>query len=98
MGAAQAYEFGVYRVELPLRRLLRAGEPISLTPKAFDVLVALIERRDRVVDKQELMKAVWPDSFPASMSSQSGADMLRVRVAVAAGPSRRTHRPSAIST
>ena len=41
------------------------------------------------------MKAVWPDSFPASMSSQSGADMLRVRVAVAAGPSRRTHRPSA---
>jgi DNA-binding winged helix-turn-helix (wHTH) protein/TolB-like protein len=63
MGALPDYDFGVYRLELSRRRLLRGGEPISLTPKAFDVLVALIERRDRVVDKQELMKVVWPDSF-----------------------------------
>jgi DNA-binding winged helix-turn-helix (wHTH) protein len=57
------YEFGPYRLELATRRLLRDGEPLSLTPKAFDVLVALVERRDRVVDKAELMKVVWPDSF-----------------------------------
>jgi TolB-like protein/DNA-binding winged helix-turn-helix (wHTH) protein/Tfp pilus assembly protein PilF len=61
--AVQAYVFGPYRLEVPLRRLLRAGEPISLTPKAFDVLLALIERRDRVVDKTELMRLVWSDSF-----------------------------------
>ncbi len=36
---------------------------MALTPKAFDILVALLERRDRVVDKAELMKLVWPDSF-----------------------------------
>jgi TolB-like protein/DNA-binding winged helix-turn-helix (wHTH) protein/Tfp pilus assembly protein PilF len=58
-----AYEFGLYRLERQTRRLLRSGEPISLTPKAFDTLLALVERRDRVVDKAELMRIVWPDSF-----------------------------------
>ncbi len=61
--APQAYEFGPYRLERLTRRLLRNREPISLTPKAFDTLLALIERRDRVVDKAELMRLVWPDSF-----------------------------------
>ena len=57
------YEFGPYRLEVPTRRLLRRGEPVGLTPKAFDILLALVERRDRVVDKAELMRLVWPDSF-----------------------------------
>jgi TolB-like protein/DNA-binding winged helix-turn-helix (wHTH) protein/Tfp pilus assembly protein PilF len=57
------YEFGPYRLERATRRLLRSGEPVSLTPKAFDTLLALIDRHDRVVDKAELMKLVWPDSF-----------------------------------
>ncbi len=61
--APLAYEFGPYRLEVPTHRLLRNREPISLTPKAFDTLLALIERRDRVVDKAELMRLVWPDSF-----------------------------------
>jgi TolB-like protein/DNA-binding winged helix-turn-helix (wHTH) protein/tetratricopeptide (TPR) repeat protein len=59
----RAYVFGPYRLELPTQRLLRNGEPVSLTPKAFQTLLALIERRDRVVDKGELMRVVWPDSF-----------------------------------
>jgi DNA-binding winged helix-turn-helix (wHTH) protein len=49
MAAERGYEFGRYRLDRPTRRLLRDGEPVSLTPKAFDTLVALIERRDRVV-------------------------------------------------
>ncbi len=57
------YEFGAYRLEVSSRRLLRSGEPVSLTPKAFDVLVALVARHDRIVDKAELMKLVWPESF-----------------------------------
>jgi TolB-like protein/DNA-binding winged helix-turn-helix (wHTH) protein/Flp pilus assembly protein TadD len=61
--APQAYEFGPYRLEPPTHRLLRNREPIPLTPKAFDVLLALVQRRDRVVDKAELMRVVWPDSF-----------------------------------
>jgi TolB-like protein/DNA-binding winged helix-turn-helix (wHTH) protein/Tfp pilus assembly protein PilF len=62
-GAPRAYEFGPYRLELPTRQLLKNGAPIPLTPKAFQTLLALIERRDRVVDKGELMRVVWPDSF-----------------------------------
>ena len=63
MGTGRALLFGPYRLEIGLGRLLRDGQPVPLTPKAFDVLLALIERRDRVVDKAELMKEVWPDSF-----------------------------------
>jgi TolB-like protein/DNA-binding winged helix-turn-helix (wHTH) protein/Tfp pilus assembly protein PilF len=59
---ALAYEFGPYRLERPTRRLQRNGEAIPLTPKAFDTLLALVERRDRVVDKGELMRLVWADS------------------------------------
>src|SRR5712691_8115284 len=61
--AGPVYEFGAYRLEAAARRLLRDGALVPLTPKAFDVLLALVERRDRVVDKAELMKLVWPDSF-----------------------------------
>src|SRR5437867_11419797 len=60
---SQVYEFGPYRLEVATRRLLRDGEAVALTPKAFDTLLALVERRDRVVDKAELMKLVWSDSF-----------------------------------
>jgi DNA-binding winged helix-turn-helix (wHTH) protein/TolB-like protein/Tfp pilus assembly protein PilF len=63
MEARRVFAFGSYRLEVGFGRLLRDGHPIPLTPKAFDVLLALIERRDRIVDKAELMKLVWPDSF-----------------------------------
>jgi TolB-like protein/DNA-binding winged helix-turn-helix (wHTH) protein/Tfp pilus assembly protein PilF len=67
----QAYEFGPYRLEPGTRRLLRyvvSGssrtlELVPLTPKAFELLLALVERRDRAVDKAELMRLVWADSF-----------------------------------
>jgi TolB-like protein/DNA-binding winged helix-turn-helix (wHTH) protein/Tfp pilus assembly protein PilF len=59
----QFYEFGPYRLEPFTRRLLRDNDPVPLTPKAFDTLLALVERRDRAVDKAELMRLVWPDSF-----------------------------------
>ena len=45
------------------RLLLRDGESVPLTPKAFDTLVLLVERRGQLLEKDELMKALWPDSF-----------------------------------
>lgn len=46
---------------LPAARLIRrAGQPLALGPRAFDLLVVLIERRDRVVSKNELLDRVWP--------------------------------------
>jgi TolB-like protein/DNA-binding winged helix-turn-helix (wHTH) protein/lipoprotein NlpI len=73
----QAYAFGLYRLEVLFRRLLRAGQPVSLAPKAFDTLLALIERRDRVVDKAELMRLVWPDSFVEEANLSQTVFVLR---------------------
>ncbi len=57
------YEFGSYRLDPNEGRLWRNGEPVPLTPKAFATLVALVQRSGRLVEKDELMKLLWPDSF-----------------------------------
>src|SRR5882672_3887111 len=57
------FSFGPFRLDPDERRLLRAGEPVALTPKAFDTLVALVERAGRVVTKDELFGQVWPDAI-----------------------------------
>ena len=59
----RTYEFGPYRLEVLTRRLLKSGDALALTPKAFDLLLALVERRHRVVDRAELIQILWPDSF-----------------------------------
>ncbi len=56
-----AFEFGEFRLEPELRRLSRDGQPVALTPKAFDTLVALVEWRDRVAGKTELLQRLWPE-------------------------------------
>jgi DNA-binding winged helix-turn-helix (wHTH) protein/tetratricopeptide (TPR) repeat protein len=57
------YEFGPFRLDPEKQTLLRDGKPIALTPKAFQLLLALVRRSNRVVTKDELMKSVWPDTF-----------------------------------
>src|SRR5262245_5046578 len=57
------YEFGPFRLNARERLLLRDGESVSLTPKAFDLLLALVERHGHLLEKAELMKLVWPDTF-----------------------------------
>ncbi|HEV8486880.1 MAG TPA: winged helix-turn-helix domain-containing protein, partial [Blastocatellia bacterium] len=57
------YEFGAFRLDASERRLLRDGEPVQLAPKVFDTLVALVENSGRLVDKDELMSRLWPDTF-----------------------------------
>src|SRR5205809_1403226 len=79
---SQVYEFGPYRLEVATRRLLRDGEAVALTPKAFDTLLALIERRDRVVDKTELMQVVWPDSFVEEANLSQTIFVLRKALGV----------------
>ena len=61
---ALAYEFGAFRLDRGRRLLLRQdGTPVPLLPKAFEVLTYLVEREGLVLDKDELMRAVWPDTF-----------------------------------
>ena len=54
------YAFGQYIVQVPARQLLLDGKPAKIGARAFDVLVALIDRRDRTVTKNELLDIVWP--------------------------------------
>ena len=56
------YEFGPFRLEAQKRRLLREGEVVPLTSKAFDTLLALVEGCGRDMEKDELMRRVWPDT------------------------------------
>jgi DNA-binding winged helix-turn-helix (wHTH) protein len=57
------YEFGEFRLETSERLLLRNGHPISLTPKAFETLLALVRSGGHLVEKDELMKQIWADAY-----------------------------------
>ena len=53
--------FGPFHLDRANARLLRDGRPVALTPKSFDVLCFLASRPDRLVTKDELLNALWPD-------------------------------------
>ena len=57
------YEFGRFRLDPGERLLLRDGHSVPLAPKAFDVLMVLVQHSGRLVEKKELLEAVWPHSF-----------------------------------
>jgi adenylate cyclase len=57
---SRSISFGSFEVRLEERQLLAGGAPAPIGSRAFDVLIALLERRDRVVTKGELLDIVWP--------------------------------------
>ena len=57
-----SYEFGPFFLDAGKRRLLRNGEPVPLAPKVLETLLVLIENRDRVLTKDELLKQLWGDT------------------------------------
>ena len=59
---ASILEFGPFRLDLLRRSLERDGQPIALSGKALEILAVLLERRGEVVDKNDLMRQVWPDT------------------------------------
>ncbi len=54
--------FGRFELQLEQRRLLENGSPVTLGARAFDLLIALVQHRDRVVSKDELLRLVWRDA------------------------------------
>jgi Tol biopolymer transport system component/DNA-binding winged helix-turn-helix (wHTH) protein len=56
-------EFGPFRFDVRNRRLTRDGQPVPLTPKACDLLLALLKGRGDVISKEDLFKTVWADAF-----------------------------------
>jgi TolB-like protein/DNA-binding winged helix-turn-helix (wHTH) protein/tetratricopeptide (TPR) repeat protein len=57
-----SYEFGEFRLDTEKHRLLRDGEIVALTPKAVEALTVLIQRRGKLVERDELMNSVWGDT------------------------------------
>ena len=58
-----AYKFGGFLLNPADKQLLCAGKPVALPPKVFDTLLLLLESPARLVEKDEFLKRVWPDSF-----------------------------------
>lgn len=76
------YEFGKFRLDTVSRRLLREGQIVTLTPKAVDLLVALIENTGRTVSKEELLKAVWPGTYVEEGNLTQNISVLRKALGV----------------
>jgi pimeloyl-ACP methyl ester carboxylesterase/DNA-binding winged helix-turn-helix (wHTH) protein len=75
--APQIYRFGPFRLEVAERRLLRNGEPIPLRLKVFDTLRVLIENAGRLVTKEELLQAIWPDTAVEENNLNHNVSVLR---------------------
>src|SRR5215510_2196180 len=71
------YEFGPFRLNATERLLFREGRHIPLTPKAFEVLLALVESPGHVIEKNDLIKKVWPDTFVEEVNLAKNVYSLR---------------------
>jgi len=71
------YEFGPYRLDADERRLLRDVAVVPLQPKVFDLLLTLVERHGRLLEKDELLKAVWPDTIVEEVNLANNISILR---------------------
>lgn len=63
MTSPQTYQFGEFTLEVDRGCVLKAGTEIKLRPKVYETLKYLVEHSGRLIGKQELMQAVWPDAF-----------------------------------
>lgn len=71
------YEFDAFRADPVRRRLLRDGNLVSLTPKAFSILLVLLENRGEVVEKEELIRRVWGDAYVTEANLTQNVSSLR---------------------
>jgi eukaryotic-like serine/threonine-protein kinase len=79
------YEFGKFRCDPREHLLLKEGKPVSVAPKSFEILVALIQSNGRLLTKNELMEQVWPDSFVEEANLAVNISALRKLLGEAPG-------------
>jgi TolB-like protein/DNA-binding winged helix-turn-helix (wHTH) protein/Tfp pilus assembly protein PilF len=82
MDARTVYEFGSFRLDRSARVLLTGGQVVPLTPKVLDLLLVLVENNGQVVAKDDLLKAVWPDTFVEESNLTSNMSILRKQLGV----------------
>jgi TolB-like protein/DNA-binding winged helix-turn-helix (wHTH) protein/Tfp pilus assembly protein PilF len=71
------YEFGPYRLDPSERKLLRNNQIVELPPKAFDTLVLMVRNSGHLMEKDELIRTLWPDSFVEEGSLSNSIFLLR---------------------
>src|SRR5262245_19991249 len=71
------YEFGPFCLDVAERMLMRAGEAIPLQPKAFDLLHVLVQHQGHLLEKDELLKVVWPDTIVEEVNLANNISVLR---------------------
>ena len=77
VATARFYRFGDYEVDSAKRLVFRNDQRLPLTPKAFEVLLALVERSGAVVSKEQLLRLVWPDTVVEEISLTRNISVLR---------------------
>jgi DNA-binding winged helix-turn-helix (wHTH) protein/TolB-like protein len=82
------YEFGPFVLDTAQQLLTREGAPVQLTPKTYDTLLVLVESHGRLMLKDEIMKAVWPDSFVEESNLTQQISMIRRALGETAGERR----------
>src|SRR6185295_491813 len=82
------YRFDSFQLDPTRRMLLNGGEVVQLTPKAFETLLALVRNRGRVMEKDELMQAVWPDTIVEETNLAHNISALRKSLGQKAGDNR----------
>src|SRR4051812_9866975 len=82
------YEFDDFRLDAVRRVLLLRGEPVPLTPKVFDTLLYFVRHRGKVLGKDELMNALWPDAFVEENNLTQSVSSLRRALGEARGENR----------
>jgi DNA-binding winged helix-turn-helix (wHTH) protein/TolB-like protein/Tfp pilus assembly protein PilF len=73
----ETYQFGKWRLHVPERVLRKDGEVIALTPRVFDTLLFLVRNAGRVLEKNELMVAIWPDAHVEENNLNQNISTLR---------------------
>lgn len=77
MKTRQFSEFGPFRLDTVERQLWRGSDRVSLTPKVLDTLRYMVENPGRLLTKEELLKAVWPDRFVDEANLTQNISVLR---------------------
>jgi DNA-binding winged helix-turn-helix (wHTH) protein/tetratricopeptide (TPR) repeat protein len=73
----KVYEFKGFRLDGAQRRLLRHGRQVQLKPKIFDLLLFLVEMRGQLVEKDELMREIWPNTIVEENNITVSMSILR---------------------
>jgi DNA-binding winged helix-turn-helix (wHTH) protein/TolB-like protein/Tfp pilus assembly protein PilF len=71
------YEFGPFQIDKLNHALLRDGDTIPLKPKVFDTLLLLVENRERTLDKDEMLRRLWPDTVVEESNLSQNVYLLR---------------------